>query len=127
MLAVQCRAALRVSALIAQFLMVVAGVIPLDLLAFERQTIFCPVPQVGKKTSIGRLENRNPASLATEMGVGLRWSLDFCLISYLCIWIDCGHEEIDINCISSLQGMATLESISKEWGKSDIFGVLIYW
>jgi hypothetical protein len=107
-LAVQRTAALRVACayrtVSALAVMVVAGVIPLDLLAVERQAIFADAPELGRKEAAraARETTLRVWQRRWDEGVEGRWT--YRLIGNLVAWVDRGHGEIDFFLCQFLTG-----------------------
>jgi hypothetical protein len=120
-LSVQRRAALRVAcayrSVSGPAVMVVAGVIPLDLLAVERQCIFRFAPEIGRNeaAAAARLETMQAWQDRWDSEVVGRWTHR--LIRDLAAWVNRGHGEIDFFLCQFLTGHGYFRKYLHRMGK----------
>lgn len=120
-LAVQRRAALRVTCayrtVSGAAVMVVAGVIPLDLLAVERQEIFRRAPELGRgeAASVCRAETLQVWQRRWEEAAEGRWTAG--LVSELVPWVDRRHGEVNFFLTQFLTGHGYFRAYLHRMGK----------
>lgn len=121
MLAVQRRAALRVACsyrtVSTEGAMVVAGVIPLDLLAAERQSIFRQASDIGRKeaSATARTETMQAWQRRWDECTEGRWTSR--LIRDLGAWMERGHGEIDFYLCQFMTGHGYFRKYLYKMGK----------
>ena len=122
-LSVQRRAALRVACAYRTVsgpgVMVVAGVIPLDLLAVERQSIFRFAPEIGRSEAaeVARMDTMQAWQDRWDGEVVGRWTHR--LIPNLSGWLARSHGEIDFFLCQFLTGHGYFRKYLHQMGKVD--------